>query len=495
MIYIFLYFRSETATMKPSRKYILFLLLALAVYFTTSKLIFDKVYETTKIVIDELFHIPQGVAYCQRNFSYWDPKITTLPGLYLVTAASVGTYFECNTYSLRFVNLVASCVNLMLFSSILKFIYGSNSESQFKIVLQAFNLALLPPLYFFSHVYYTDTLSLTFLLAFSRLCFTSKHKFFILVCGVCSVLMRQTNIVYVAMVLGHKMLDIMIKSSRVFGNKYLTNSNLSTNSVIAKQVDASKLKRYYSINDIFLALGYHITTCFGTFFKFLTTQDWLIMITHSVTLISFLVFVFKNGSIVVGDKTAHEASLHLPQMLYFLLFYGVFGLPYVIAKLPSTLRLMLRNKTKIVMYSILFALIIHFNTIAHPYLLADNRHYTFYIWDRWYGKYVFAKYVTIVPYMFLLFSLYDNLKDQNCVSFLLPYTISLFLVLSLQKMIEIRYFLVPYIILRLRFVRPSNNIVAFEFLWYLVINAVTFYLFFSKEIMWKDFDYAQRIIW
>ncbi|KAI8426755.1 hypothetical protein MSG28_014446 [Choristoneura fumiferana] len=58
--------KSETAAMKPTRKYYLFLLLALAFYFTTSKLIFDKVHDTTQIVIDELFHIPQGIAYCQH---------------------------------------------------------------------------------------------------------------------------------------------------------------------------------------------------------------------------------------------------------------------------------------------------------------------------------------------------------------------------------------------------------------------------------------------
>ncbi|XP_048003624.1 putative Dol-P-Glc:Glc(2)Man(9)GlcNAc(2)-PP-Dol alpha-1,2-glucosyltransferase [Leguminivora glycinivorella] len=481
--------------MKPIYKYYLTLLLALAAYATASKFIFDKVYDTTQTVIDELFHIPQGVAYCERNFTHWDSKITTLPGLYLVSAAVLGSYLPCDTYHLRLVNLVASCVNLLLFSSILKFVYGSNTESQFKIVLQAFNLAILPPLYFFSHVYYTDTLSLTFLLAFSRLCFTSRHKFFILVFGLCSVLMRQTNIVFIAMVLGHKVLDIMIKSSRVFGNKYLTRTLLNKNSVIARDVDASKLKRYYSMSDVFLALGYHITTCFGTFFKFLTKQDWLIILTHSVTLISFVSFVYKNGSIVVGDKTAHQASLHLPQMLYFLIFYGIFGLPYLLAKLPSTLKLMARNKTNIVLYGILFTIIVHFNTVTHPYLLADNRHYTFYVWNRWFGKYAFAKYATVPAYIFLLFSLYDNLKDQNCISFLLPYTISLFLVVALQKMIEIRYFLIPYIVLRLRFVRPTYKIVVFEFVWYLIINAVTFNLFFNKEIMWKNFDYAQRIIW
>lgn len=31
-------------------------------------------------------------------------------------------------------------------------------------------------------------------------------------------------------------------------------------------------------------------------------------------LLMFIVFVFVNGSIVVGDKSAHEAALHLPQV-------------------------------------------------------------------------------------------------------------------------------------------------------------------------------------
>jgi alpha-1,2-glucosyltransferase len=328
--------------MKIVTKYYLALLLVCVAYCTVSKYVFDKLYQTIHVVIDELFHIPQGTAYCQRNFTFWDPKITTLPGLYLMSAAVLGTYFPCNTYNLRFINLAASCINLMLFSSILRFVYGTNTYV--KTIMQALNLALLPPLYFFSHVYYTDTLSLTFLLVFSRLCFTNQHKLLILVFGCCSVLMRQTNVAWIAMVFGHKVLDIFIRSSRVFGNESITNVKLSKNSLIARDVDASKLKRYYNLKDFFIALKYHVKTCLVTFFKFATLQDWLVLITHAIILLSFVAFVYYNGSIVVGDKKAHEASLHIPQILYFLLFYGIFGLPHVIIKLPSTLKLMYQNK-------------------------------------------------------------------------------------------------------------------------------------------------------
>lgn len=468
-------------------------LAALAVYYAASHFLFKKVNEATHIVIDEQFHIPQGMAYCERNFTYWDPKITTLPGLYLVSSAFLGSYFSCNTYNLRYINLVASCINLVLFASILRFVYGS--IDYVKTVTQALNLALLPPLYFFSHIYYTDTLSLTFLLLFSRLCFTNNFKLLILLSGLCSVMMRQTNIVWIAMVFGHKVLDIFLKSSRVFGNQSLTKAKLSKTSLIAKDVDASKLKRYYGLYDFYLAIKYHVSTCLTTFFQFITVHDFVILFTHLIILISFIAFVYVNGSIVVGDKKAHEATIHIPQVFYFLIFYGVFGLPYVLAKIPSTLQLMFSNKLYVFCITILIALAVHYNTVVHPYLLADNRHYTFYIWNRWFGKYDIAIYATIPVYIFLLFSLYDNLRNQNCISFLLPYTICMILVLSLQRMIEVRYFIVPYIILRLRFAKATSLIVLFEFLWYVGLNAITFYMFFNKEIVWKDFDYAQRIIW
>lgn len=479
-----------------SFKYYLLLLLVLTAYFICTKLIFDKVHAAIPVVVDELYHLPQGMSYCKGNLTYWDSKITTPPGLYVVSMLTVAMYSSvCNTSNLRFVNVLASGVNFLLFASMLRFIYGNHSESPMKIILQALNLAILPPLYFFSHVYYTDTLSMTFLLAFTRLCFTNKTRVWMFLCGLGCMLMRQTNVAWIAMVFGHKVLDVFIRSSRVYGNSYLSRTSLSKSSIIAKDIDVSKLKRYYGISDAFISLKYHLSTAFLTYIRFITWQDWSELATHSLLLASFIAFVIVNGGIVVGDKKAHQATLHLPQLLYFLLFFGVFGLPYVLAKLGSTIRLIFTNKTRAVAFALLFAFVVHFNTIAHPYLLADNRHYTFYIWHRWFARYDYAVYATIPVYVYLLFSLYDNLKDQNCVSFLLPYCLSTFLVLALQKMIEVRYFLVPYVILRLRFVRPSYSMVLTEFVWYLILNAVTFYIFFTKEFYWNEFNYAQRIIW
>lgn len=37
---------------------------------------------------------------------------------------------------------------------------------------------------------------------------------------------------------------------------------------------------------------------------------------YILVLISFIAFVLINGSIVVGDKNAHEAAIHLPQVIF-----------------------------------------------------------------------------------------------------------------------------------------------------------------------------------
>lgn len=479
--------------MNSTTKYSIYLGITIATYFMASKRVFDLVYATSDVIIDELFHIPQGMQFCNRNLTYWDPKITTLPGLYMLTTVFPALFFNCDTYHIRLLNLVASVMNLMLISSILTFTYGN--KEPVKTVLQALSIAILPPLYFFSHVYYTDTLSLTFLLLYSRICFMGNYKISLLTIGLWCVIMRQTNVVWVALVLGHRVLDLLIRTSRVFNNTYLSKVNLRGPSTIANNIDNSKLKRYYSLADVYIAVKYHCSTRFSNFIRYTTFQDWLAILTHAFILLSFTIFVIWNGGIVVGDKKAHEATIHITQMFYYLIFYGVFGLPWVINKFITTFRLIFGNKLIVIILIGIFLATVHFNTIVHPYLLADNRHYTFYIWNRWYGKYDFAKYVSVPVYVFLLVNLYANLKEQNCISFLLPYMICLFAALSLQRMIEVRYFLIPYIIMRLRFPKPSMWIVLSELVWYLILNFVSFYMFFTKVIVWKDFDYPQRLIW
>ena len=70
----------------------------------------------------------------------------------------------CSVLGLRLVSLAAATVNVVLFYKIRRRILGGVGGAL--AALEAFTLAALPPLYFFSHVYYTDMLSLTTVLLF-----------------------------------------------------------------------------------------------------------------------------------------------------------------------------------------------------------------------------------------------------------------------------------------------------------------------------------------
>jgi len=70
-------------------------------------------------------------------------------------------------------------------------------------------MSVLPPLYFFTHLYYTDTLSLTMVLLFYNYWQQEAHLP-AAVFGAASVLMRQTNIVWVCMATGMTVLDTLV---------------------------------------------------------------------------------------------------------------------------------------------------------------------------------------------------------------------------------------------------------------------------------------------
>lgn len=45
------------------------LIVATSLYIIISKVIFDKIYATSKIIVDEEFHLPLGEAYCRYDFN------------------------------------------------------------------------------------------------------------------------------------------------------------------------------------------------------------------------------------------------------------------------------------------------------------------------------------------------------------------------------------------------------------------------------------------
>jgi alpha-1,2-glucosyltransferase len=122
--------------------------------------------------------------------------------------------------------------------------------------------------------------------------------------------------------------------------------------------------------------------------------------------VAFVLFVRWNEGIVVGDRTAHQAVLHLPQLLYFSLFFLAlccsFTLPAYLADFLVAVKAHPRLSAACLL---LMGVVVHLNTLAHPYLLADNRHLTFYIWRRFFARHWMAKFLPLPAYMFGLYSL------------------------------------------------------------------------------------------
>jgi alpha-1,2-glucosyltransferase len=129
-------------------------------------------------------------------------------------------------------------------------------------------------------------------------------------------------------------------------------------------------------------------------------------------LASFVAFVFINGGVVLGDKSNHVPAIHTPQLLYLWPYLVFFSWPFAyqhlirvpltfIAQLPmlANLEHFLLFKRRALLPRVLVCalfisialLAVRFNTIVHPFTLADNRHSVFYAFRllrrRWWIPY------------------------------------------------------------------------------------------------------------
>lgn len=156
-----------------------------------------------------MFHIRQAQVYCSGDLLTWDPKITTPPGLYLVSWLLFRLTGRCSAGDLRALNLITIALGWLYTYSIVGSIGKRDLTSrtrQDRSSLIAANIWLFPPLFFFSGLYYTDVqsafwvlLAFQSFLGYQRRGFAqwsdafSQFKF-----GIIALLFRQTNIFWIA---------------------------------------------------------------------------------------------------------------------------------------------------------------------------------------------------------------------------------------------------------------------------------------------------------
>lgn len=168
--------------------------------------------------LDEVFHVPQAHAYWAGNWTQWDAKITTPPGLYLFSAMLDGIKkpmtrsMEQTTADLRAGNFWL--LYLLLIALYILGSFGSrqrNGGAGGEAVLpKEFNVIMFPLLFFFSGLYYTDVFS-AFTVVLAHVCWSAgvqnpgsqrKWQLAHFVAGVVALATRQTNIFWVAVYLG-----------------------------------------------------------------------------------------------------------------------------------------------------------------------------------------------------------------------------------------------------------------------------------------------------
>lgn len=414
--------------------------------------------------IDEFFHLRQNTVYCAHNFSKWDNKITTPPGLYLLGTAYfhilklLGVSNPCGATALRSLNLLGGAVVLPLVLSIVR-------SNNFWLV----NIVSLPLLYTYYFLFYTDVWSSVLVVA--ALLFVVKYpngKGAILsnLVGFASLWFRQTNIVWVAFA------GILLIDSR-----RLANSNM--------------------FSDL-------------TLFVTQAACDWLLMIPYALNAALFAAFIAYNGGITFGDKENHQMSIHLVQIFYCAAFVAFFTFPiwfsyktirnYV--SFAFTNGFGLNFLLTAASYALIHYIIKNF-TVVHPFLLADNRHYTFYIYRKILAR-KHTEFLLVPAYHFCCWlAVYVLNESRKSALSMKPMGILGFVAMTALTLIpsplfEPRYYIVPLVVFRI-FVRPmSTNLTRshlYEFLWYLLINAVVFIVFFNYEFTWATELEFQRIIW
>ncbi|KAF7310554.1 hypothetical protein HMN09_00598200 [Mycena chlorophos] len=414
--------------------------------------------------MDEPFHVPQAQAYCRGEFDTYDPKLTTPPGLYLLTLVLKKMFMlKCNVAQLRLTPMLALLALPLVLGRLLAYHQRGRLPKWTEPPTDALVLSFFPIAWFFGFLYYTEVPSVFFVVSTIVAAFQGKH-WLAASLGLLSCTFRQTNIIWV--LYAYAMSQVMFLRFRFSppGSKPLSKLH---DPMAFEATPGDFVRAILSLPNVLL----DILPAF---------------VPYAGVLAAFAAFVVWNGGIVLGDKSNHIPTLHVPQVYYFFAFATAFGWPVLLSSKFGALGLakavgqrMFGSKLRIVstiVASLAMAVTVNRFTIHHPFLLSDNRHFTFYVWHRIYMKFP-APYLLIPIYIACAWAWFLRVGEQQTMlqTFLLP--IFILPMLLPTPLLEPRYFLIPYILLRSQVAEVLTWSLALEGGWYAVINAATMGIF------------------
>lgn len=178
--------------------------------------------------LDEVFHTPQANAFWQGNWSHWDDKITTPPGVYLWSILTSKLYWADTAQSeILSAHQTRSTNNVLPYMLAISILVWERSAGRVSanawVSPRQLCVFAFPMIFFFSGLYYTDV--------FSALTVMSTYAFWqsslrrergltklslqslVLLSGLVSLASRQTNIFWIAIFPGGLQLVHTIKKN------------------------------------------------------------------------------------------------------------------------------------------------------------------------------------------------------------------------------------------------------------------------------------------
>lgn len=443
--------------------------------------------------IDERFHVNQTINYIRGAWTEWDPKITTPPGLYLLGWLNYHLTRFITSWStltvLRLVNLVGGIIVWPWV--VLRPLFLFNAIGFWPVTLMCFPLMAT-----YYYLYYTDVWSTIFIVESLTLAITlpfgeTASIWLSALCGLISCFFRQTNIVWNLFVM------VVVVERRALINKDFNNVHFNN----------------------YLKFIIHILEHFKS-----------LALPYVINFVLFLGFVIYNRSITLGDKENHVAGLHLVQIFYGFAFIVMFSFPIWISKgfIENYLRRISWKPIQTVFELLGIILVIRYFTVIHPFLLADNRHYTFYLFKKIFGRNKWFKYLIMPPvYHFATYTYLEVIKPSIMYFHpILPIEIKdpvelpvqlthiswttlilcTIMTISPSPLFEPRYYILPFLFWRL-FITVTNEPLLkdgtttstkrlfLELLWFMAINVVTLVVLTRYSFRWDTEPNPQRIIW
>ncbi|KAI9216013.1 DIE2/ALG10 family-domain-containing protein [Blastocladiella britannica] len=206
-------------------------------------------------------------------------------------------------------------------------------------------------------------------------------------------------------------------------------------------------------------------------------------------LVGAAVLARRNGGLLAGDKDNHTFSAHIVQVFYCVCVVAAtvapvaVTLPDLSAYVVFTLRKLRSRRGMAVMTTVFLAMFaaVAFTTYEHPFILADNRHLTFYIWKNVFRAQPLARYLLVPVYFAAGWFLYRRIGHDQGSLWISVYAVAVSLTLIPSPLVEFRYFVLPATIYRLHVIEPKRWKLFLESLLHIATIVVMGYVFTSSE--------------